>query len=192
MRKRGEEAKQAILAATSRLIVENGVDGFGISEVAREANVSRTLIYHYFKTRENLLLESIRDAVYASDEIVRPELGEDAIERSTRLHIDHPEVGRFYFQLLLHGHSLPGLSRRLMTAIADLDAFKREHAPTSDLDPAMALINVNLSQMAWSFAREEIARHLGISVEEADARWIAHLRRAARVGMQVLEREGSA
>ncbi len=180
-----EATCNAILDASSQLIVEKGVDGFTLSDVAKRGQINRALIYHYFKSRDNLVFETIRHIVYRYEKI-RPELAPEAIERTARMQIEHPEIGRFFFQLLLAGRPLPSLSQPLFDAIEALERLRKERAPSSPFDAAFAVISTMLVQMSWAFARQEIARHLGIGVEEADERFIAQLRRTASLGLQAL------
>jgi AcrR family transcriptional regulator len=177
----------AILDAASQIIAEKGVDGFTMSEIALRAKINRSLIYHYFQSRENLVLQAIRHIVNRYEQ-VRPDVGPDAIERSTRMHIEHPEIGRFFFQLFLTGQPIPAFAQRMRMAMDDLRKLKAERSPDADFDPELTVIIAWLSQLAYSFSREEIARHLGISVEEADRRFIGNLRRAARIGVDAMMR----
>jgi AcrR family transcriptional regulator len=172
----------AILDATSGLIAEKGADGFTISEVAERGRINRALIYHYFRNRDNLILEAIRHVVDRYEGI-RPSEGSEAIARSTRMLIEHPEVGRFFYQMLLGGQPLPGLSTRIFQAVEDLETVRRAQAPESGLDPTFTILSAALLELAWSFARTEIARYLDISLEEADRRFIDHMKRNAAVGM---------
>jgi AcrR family transcriptional regulator len=180
-----EATTTAILDATSAIIAESGVEGFTMSDVAARAKINRSLIYHYFKDRENLVFQAIRHIVNQY-EAIAPEVGPDALERNARMHIRHPEIGRFFFQLFLTGREVPQFAKRMRDAMDELRRLKAERAPDADFDPEVTIIIAWLTQLAWSFSREEIARHLGISVEEADARFIANLRRAARLGMDAI------
>ncbi len=51
------DKKQAIFDATLRLISENGFHGTAMSKVAKEANVSTGIIYHYFESKDELIAE---------------------------------------------------------------------------------------------------------------------------------------
>jgi AcrR family transcriptional regulator len=175
-----DATRNAILSATSELIAEKGVDGFAMSEVATRGNINRALIYHHFKNRENLVFESIRHITHRY-EAVGEGTGADPLERSTRMHIDHPEIARFIFHLLLNGQPLPGLSTRLVDAIEGLERANASDATPSPIDPQLAVIGGWLLQLAWSVSHHEMARLLGITVEEADERMIAHLGRMSRV-----------
>ena len=53
----GEEKRIKILEATLRLISENGFHGTAMSKVATEAGVSTGIIYHYYNSKDELILE---------------------------------------------------------------------------------------------------------------------------------------
>lgn len=55
-----ENKKQAVLDATLRLIYKNGFHGTSMSMVAKEAGVSAGIIYHYFKNKDELIVELYR------------------------------------------------------------------------------------------------------------------------------------
>ena len=182
--RRREVTQNAILEATSALIAEKGVDGFTLSEVAKRGRINRALIYHYFTTRENLVFQAIRHIVNRYDD-TQPHGGPDAAARSAQMHIEHPEIGRFFFQLLLTNRPMPPLSRRMISAIANLERLKAQ-APDAQFDPPISVVTGWLAQLSWSFARVELARLLGMSVEEADERFIAEMRRIGNQNMQAL------
>jgi AcrR family transcriptional regulator len=179
-----------ILDATSQLIAEKGVAGFTMSEVAARGKVNRALIYHYYHDRDNLIFETIRHIVYRYDEI-RSVPGEDLLEQNIRMHIEHPEIARFIIHLMLTGKPLPRLSRRIVSAIEELEQLKAAAAPGSTLDPTFAIIVGWLIQLAWSCGREEIARLLGLSLADADRRFIDGVRRSSQFIRGQVARSGA-
>ncbi len=178
-----EATSNAILDATGALIAEKGIDGFTISEVARQGKINRALIYHYFQNRDNLVVQAIDHIIRRSEE-GEADVSANSVERSVRMYLQHPEVARFFFQLLLTGRPLLRLGERITDTIAALEQYQREHAPDSSYDIAFGLLVVVIAQMAWPFSREEFARLLGVSVEEADERFIAQLRWAADLAIE--------
>ena len=175
-----EATCNAILEATSQLIAEKGVDGFAISEVAVRGQINRALIYHYFQNRDNLVFETIRHIVHRYEAVAEGS-GADPLERSIRMHIEHPEIARFFLQLMLTGKPIPRLSSRLLDAIKNLEAAKAASPVQFALDPTFAVMCAWLVQISWSFARDEIARQFGLSVEEADRRLIAQMRTMSKL-----------
>jgi AcrR family transcriptional regulator len=57
---KSNDKRQLILDTTLKLIAENGFHGTAMSKVAKEAGVSAGIIYHYFKSKDDLILELYR------------------------------------------------------------------------------------------------------------------------------------
>jgi TetR/AcrR family transcriptional regulator, transcriptional repressor for nem operon len=53
------DVRHALLIATQRLIEERGLRGFTIDDVAAEASVSKTALYHYFSNLQSLIEASV-------------------------------------------------------------------------------------------------------------------------------------
>lgn len=51
-----EQRRESILEAASLLLDEGGIDGAGLSAIAREAGLSKANLYRYFESREAILL----------------------------------------------------------------------------------------------------------------------------------------
>jgi len=175
----------AILDATGEIISEKGLDGFTISEIARKADVNRALIYHYYQNRENLVTHAI-DRIMERYNIAETSLSGDAVARNARNYIEHPEIGRFVFQLLLAGRPLLRLGERLHEQIAHIELLMRQQFPDVEEDPTFTTLILAFSCFAWSFSREEIAGVLGMSVDEADERFVNEISRVSEVGLQQL------
>ena len=66
-RPRSEEAEQAILNATLRMLGTQGVAGTTIEGVAADAGVGKTTIYRRWPTKPDLILAAISDVVPRGD-----------------------------------------------------------------------------------------------------------------------------
>lgn len=183
---RREATCNAILDATTELIAEKGIEGFTISEVARRGDVNRALIYHYYQNRDNLVTHAI-DRLMSRFDTPETQLSGDAVARSARMYIEHPEIGRFVFQLLLSGRPLLRVGERFTNTIAHVELLQRQLAPDSDEDPTFGLVMLGLAQLSWSIARKELASVLGLTVEEADNRFVEELRRVSDISLQSLK-----
>ena len=71
MGRKGAAMREAILDAACRAIVERGVEGVRMRDIAAAAGVSPTLPHYYFNTRSELLREAF---VHAEEGMVRLEL----------------------------------------------------------------------------------------------------------------------
>ena len=178
----------AILDATAEIITEKGLDNFTISEVGRRAGVNRALIYHYYQNRENLVVHAV-DWIMERNNIEASKLSGEAVARNARIYIEHPEIGRFVFQLLLSGRPLSRLGERLRENLAHVESLMRQQFPDSHEDPTFSMIILALSQYAWSFSRNEIANALGMSVEEADERFLEEQHHISELGLEKLATE---
>ena len=86
--------EQAILDAGVKLFSRHGFDGVSMRQVASEARVSKSNIYHHFKSKEDLYLAIIRHSVEAVSAMIdtlaegRGELDE-RLRDFTRSHLEH-------------------------------------------------------------------------------------------------------
>ena len=53
-------AEDRILKAAVEIFAEKGYDAAGVDEIAKRANVTKPLIYYYFKGKQTILEESIK------------------------------------------------------------------------------------------------------------------------------------
>jgi TetR/AcrR family transcriptional repressor of bet genes len=65
-----ELRQEQVIDATTRCIVEKGLSNISVKDIAKEANVSAGIIYHYFENKESLLLQVIKNAFKKSHEQV--------------------------------------------------------------------------------------------------------------------------
>lgn len=56
-----EDRRRRILSAARRMVADYGYDGMVMSEVAESAGVSPTTLYNLYNTKDELLLEALRD-----------------------------------------------------------------------------------------------------------------------------------
>ncbi|MGG6310567.1 TetR/AcrR family transcriptional regulator [Paenibacillus macerans] len=57
--KKGKETRGRIVAAAAQLMFERGVAGTSVEDVQKEAKVSSSQLYHYFKEKRDLVLSVI-------------------------------------------------------------------------------------------------------------------------------------
>lgn len=180
-----QETCQKILNATLQLISEAGLEGFNISDVAKRAAVNRSLIYYHYKDRHDLITSAI-DSLMTLVDTPETMLSGDAVVRSARMYISHPEIGRLIFQLLLSGHPLERLGQRFANTLKHVEVMKGQQAPASVGDATFGMVTLGLAQLSWSFSRDQLASILGMSVEAADDRFVEELRRVSELGLEAL------
>ncbi len=93
-RKRRELAREEILAASRKVLLDRGLVGLTLSAVARELNLTKAALYYYFDSKEKLVSELVfrsleRHAGIVGDAIAATSSGVDALEALIRTSADH-------------------------------------------------------------------------------------------------------
>lgn len=65
--KKGQETCKRIIVAAAQLMFERGVAGTSVEDVQREAKVSASQLYHYFKEKRELVLAVV---VYQTEQVL--------------------------------------------------------------------------------------------------------------------------
>ncbi|MCZ0872722.1 TetR/AcrR family transcriptional regulator [Peribacillus sp. AS_2] len=102
-----QASKEKILAAAMELFIKQGYYATSISDIAKQAGISKGLLYNYYKGKEELLSEMVEDRIKEVAEVM-----EEAFTLNTpREQLEHiingaidnihqkPEVHRFYLHL---------------------------------------------------------------------------------------------
>jgi AcrR family transcriptional regulator len=178
-----EETRAALLAATEELLVEHGVEGVTIPEVARRAGVSAPTAYKNFPTADDLMRAFIED--------FRPRLGLSIDELADRPASDLPAIAKRNFRiyerfgaLLRSAMSSPTWTRaRLASSIdraarvAPIFADRAGKLGPRELRAGLGALYLFVSPQTWRWLRET----WGLSAADAS--------RAAAWAMSVLARE---
>ena len=106
----GPERRDSILKAAQRLFAEKGYHGVSIDEIAREVNVSPSILYRHFKSKQ-VLYDAVLQALSAQREsYVQTVINsgtsfEDVLTGMTQVYIksitDNPDLLRIELQSLL-------------------------------------------------------------------------------------------
>jgi AcrR family transcriptional regulator len=78
-RKIREESQQKILAAAFKLMSSNGYESTSIAQIAKEAGISKGLMYNYFGSKEELL-KALINRTLNDDEILTEVIAEDPVK----------------------------------------------------------------------------------------------------------------
>ena len=60
--------RKAILDAAAKLFIERGLGGTSMRDIARELGLTRTAVYYYFKNKEDILYEVMREIIESGEE----------------------------------------------------------------------------------------------------------------------------
>jgi AcrR family transcriptional regulator len=121
---------ERILSAARRLLAERGHAAVTISEIAREAGVSRGLLHYYFESKEQILAQVVRQNVEQSIEetsgLLREAVSRDELIRQF-LRAYQEAVGRgtgyaLYFEAFVQGR----VHETVRAELADLFQARRD------------------------------------------------------------------
>lgn len=187
-----ERTKRRILEAATDVFTAVGPTGCSLDDISRKAGVARGLIYHYFKTKEQLFeqvlarpLADLLEQHLAFLEARRLDVAGlcQGTEAFFRFLGRHPELVR------LMGWTMA--MRRIAADIAQLEVTrallsrmvrrieeaKAEGALRADLDPRQLLVTILDLTVAWYLGRDEWVHKLGWT--ERDRRQLDEERLAA-------------
>lgn len=136
----GERRRAQLVAVTAHLIVTAGVDSVSHSNVAEAAGCTRTLVYHYFPTRESLL--QAVPAAYAnvySERISTDEAAETIRAAKATPHGEAPaSTLRLEERMWLEedwNQAALELRLALLVLVTDRDVARRLHGDDHALEP---------------------------------------------------------
>jgi AcrR family transcriptional regulator len=101
----------AVLAATERLCASGQPSSFTVRQIAAEAGVTTSLLYFYFKSKDDIVLATVRSLSAEIDAAVAGEGDVGALSTATsRMIADHPAFPRLLAWLVLEGRSFAELA----------------------------------------------------------------------------------
>lgn len=101
----------AVLAATERLCASRQPSSFTVREIAAEAGVTTSLLYFYFKSKDDIVLATVRSLSAEIDAAVAGEGDVGALSTATsRMIAEHPAFPRLLAWLVLEGRSFAELA----------------------------------------------------------------------------------
>ena len=88
MRRSADERRSEILRAAVALFGQNGFDATSVEEITAKAKISKGLAYHYFKSKDEILLALIGLRLAELDDLTRRLRAEPSAERRLQILID--------------------------------------------------------------------------------------------------------
>jgi AcrR family transcriptional regulator len=109
-RPRDEKSHQAILFATLELVAEEGLHGASIEAIARRAGVGKTTIYRHWATKEDLILDVVKELHIDIPSNDTGDFRADCtqfIKDVIRIRSSNPLMIKFFFRLFIEGEANP-------------------------------------------------------------------------------------
>jgi len=141
-----EESQQKILTAAFDLMSEKGYDSTSIAQIAKEAGVSKGLMYNYFHSKEDLLKAVIERTLQDGEKIMEGVLADDPV-------VTLENIIRWYFNELRNNLREWRFISEIMFR-ADIHQFVRVMT-TRKLDEYSKLFSTLLYEIGFENPMEE-------------------------------------
>ncbi|MGF9914144.1 TetR/AcrR family transcriptional regulator [Paenibacillus ehimensis] len=129
-----DERKEQIIEAALKVFSRRGIAGTKMSMIAAEAGISHGLLYHYFKSKDELFITLVQRAMIGAHDAMKSIHGLqgsplDKIKCLTKDILD--ESGRPYFMLIYQARTSEGVPEKAKELIAQysLKSFVDELLP---------------------------------------------------------------
>jgi AcrR family transcriptional regulator len=151
-RPRSEEARQAALAATVDLMLEQGVEAVTFEDVAARSGVAKTTLYRHFGTKQVMVVEAAGSCFVP---VTTPDTGDllqdlEDLFAQTRANSSHRQLTELFPMLIAAGDRDPELQallqrqheerRRPTRTILQLAQLRGEIARDLDLEVATSMV----------------------------------------------------
>jgi len=165
-----ERTRARIVRAATDVFTKLGPNGASLDDISKKAGVRRGLIYHYFKTKDQLfdqvLARPFTEFLESHLEFLRVgTLDVDGLCEATsgffRFLARHPELIRLLGWVMAMRHALRDLPQLEITralvsrTLARMEEARASGALRADLDPAHLLVSIIDLSVAWFLTRDE-------------------------------------
>lgn len=175
MKKRDPEAtRTALLDAAEAVILEKGFGNAALSEIAKNANITKSLIHHYFGTKENLwqevkkrrftlFAESMMSMIEAAPPT--PDLMRNSIEVFFRFLKDNTDVSSMLSRIFME--DLSGERLEKIVTLNDMAKKRLRMAQKAgfirkDLEPGLVLVLIIGLVHQWFQNKEHFIHYFSI------------------------------
>jgi len=161
-----QETREAILRAAVFMFAERGFSGASISDIAKRAGVTKSLVMYYFPAKEELWREAVDYRIGPTMEIVEKFMADkdgvglkELVETRISAHSLDPEICRMYsWTTLGHGNPIPEEKLHLVKALLDKVAANPEkYKVPPGIDPVMYVGVIMAAVDGWFVFRNTLA-----------------------------------
>ncbi|MEN8906465.1 MAG: TetR/AcrR family transcriptional regulator [Clostridiales bacterium] len=121
-----DERREQILFAALKLFARRGIVATKVGDIAKEANISHGLLYHYFKSKDTIFLELVEMAIKGSSSVkyfqdldIEPI---DKIKLIAKMVLDEIEKNietAYFFMMMVHATVLDTVPENIKNKISN-------------------------------------------------------------------------
>lgn len=156
--RRAIRTRRALRDALMALILEKGYEAITVADITDRADLNRGTLYLHYRDKQELLLRSsaeVYDELVAQlTPVIRDQLKLDVPERNLTVVCQHVAANADFYRVMLGDHGVPAFVRRLREIM-----------------------------VAWSVARLEALKALGVSLTPLPAEFVMSYTSGAVIGV---------
>ncbi|WP_033288953.1 TetR/AcrR family transcriptional regulator [Amycolatopsis jejuensis] len=163
------DSRRKFVEATKRLLAQRPPSAITSKQIAQEAGLKHTLIYHYFDSKESVFLEAMKELQQAyldyrekvvDRSVALPPLPIDGHEQWWRAAANFSADG---------GHSYSSLGWTYPLMNEELAAIRHHHPEITELQAKAHIIREISLNFGWIAFKGTLQRGFGLSAEELEA-----------------------
>lgn len=184
-RRNPELTRESILKVAGQLMAKDGPEGLSVSKVAQLAGVNRGTAYHHFKTREQLVQETmtwvsekLTHSIYGSDDPAAKLNPQSATEKLAKFAMEYPEFSRVWLFEIMTSKD-PSKDPFWSCFLHNMEDFVEKGLAQPDLDAEVHAVIMLVGTVMWPVW----ARAKTDDKEELEASTTRYLREIFRLAM---------
>src|ERR1700754_4247805 len=130
-----------------RIFTERSYDTVSMSDIAKEAGISKGLLYHYFSSKQEMFRETLELAARELELQVQPDQSlapQERVGKSLNAYLDWIETNTASYVRLLEDASRITEAREMLARLREQTAMMIAQEATGDADPPRALVSATL------------------------------------------------
>jgi AcrR family transcriptional regulator len=142
-----DERRRQLLEAGMRVFTERSYDTVSMSDIAREAGISKGLLYHYFSSKQDLFRATLEVAAAELYDQVRPDDSlplQERMAKTLNAYLDWIEANTDSYVRILEDAGRVPEARDLLKRVREQTAFMIASGAVGSDDPPRTLISAAL------------------------------------------------
>lgn len=170
-RSKNNELRQKILSVAFEMFYEDGVDGVLMKDVAEKCDISVSLLHHYFRRKEDMLIHIFYDMVYKTYCFVSQELSPDLSDKKEYTVVFYGYFFQLFYDILTRENNKlleiytavlynASLLKNATDFAIDLLAELPELTNTPEKRLGIYIMNGSLSQLVNIYLNNPLSSHM--------------------------------
>ena len=196
---RNDEKRREIVQVAGKMMAENGPDAVSMNMIAEQLNITKPVLYYYFKNKEDLVREAFKEGIRPFDEGLKAVMSEnlsleDKIKRLLENQMDmlrrKPDSHKYFFKLVSMPKTniLSMLIKEYMAKRMQMlgQSFEKDNLPPHQVKVLMQMIGtaiLGLNMEAYKHGIDNVDKDIPANYAKVIANGIKSLKSLAVAAM---------